>query len=123
MNKERFNLLMEPLIDQVENETVCGDYAKFISEHLAPCVANMGVCCLNDETSCRKLNYHILLKTKHSSVQVRLAALDLLSLFSKKIGDIYNSYLGETVPFLAELMEGKTINLLFFKITQNMYFY
>lgn len=27
-------------------------------------------------------------------------------MFSKKIGDIYNSYLPETVPFLAELMEG-----------------
>jgi hypothetical protein len=37
--------------------------------------------------------------------QVRLAALDVLDAFSKKIGDLYNSYLSETVPFLAELME------------------
>lgn len=54
---------------------------------------------------CRKFNYEILLKTKSSSVHVRIAALDVLNLFSKKIGDIYNSYLSESVPFLAELME------------------
>ena len=39
--------------------------------------------------------------------KVRLATLDVLDAFSKKIGDMYNSYLSETVPFLAELMEGK----------------
>ncbi len=121
VNKERFNLLMEPLIDQIENETACEDYGKFISKHLAPCVANMGACCLNDDASCRKLNYHILLKTKHNSVQVRLAALDLLSLFSKKIGDVYNSYLGETVPFLAELMEGKTQRILLIYNFKDLY--
>jgi U3 small nucleolar RNA-associated protein 10 len=115
VNKERFNLLMEPLIDQIENESSSSDdYVKFISEHVGPCVANMGACCVNDEAACRKLNYHLLLKTKHSSVQVRLAALDVLSLFSRKIGDVYNSYLGETVPFLAELMEGKCICYSFF---------
>ncbi len=36
---------------------------------------------------------------------MRLATLDVLEMFSKKVGDIYNSYLSETVPFLAELME------------------
>jgi hypothetical protein len=35
-----------------------------------------------------------------------LAALDILNVFSKRIGDAYNSLLSETVPFLAELMEG-----------------
>ncbi len=34
-----------------------------------------------------------------------MATLNVLNLFSKKIGDLYNSYLSETVPFLAELME------------------
>ena len=37
-----------------------------------------------------------------------MATLNVLNLFSKKIGDVYNSYLTETVPFLAELMEGKS---------------
>ena len=98
---------MEPLIDQLENEIEYDSYPKYVDEHLGLCIAHLGACVASDETSCRKLNYQILLKTKHSSAQVRLAALDVLSMFSRKIGDIYNSYLGETVPFLAELMEGK----------------
>jgi U3 small nucleolar RNA-associated protein 10 len=106
VNKERFNLFMEPIVDQIENEIDDAEkYSNFIRNHLAPCIANLGACCASDETICRKLNYQILLKTKHNSVQVRLAALDVLNVFSKKIGDIYNSFLGETVPFLAELME------------------
>jgi hypothetical protein len=49
-----------------------------------------------------------------------LAALDVLNVFSKKIGDIYNSYLGETVPFLAELMEGKKELFLGFNFNLNV---
>ena len=29
----------------------------------------------------------------------------MLGVFSKKLGDVFNSLLSETVPFLAELME------------------
>lgn len=83
MNKERFHVLMEPLVDQIENEVdfstaaaddtaqMSNEYRKFVSEHLAPCIGNFASCCLNDDSLVRKFNYQILLKTKHSSVQVR----------------------------------------------------
>ena len=113
-NKERFNLLLDPLVDQIENEIDYDNYRQFVSQHLGPCIANLAACCVHDDTLCRKFNYQILLKTKHSSVQVRLATLDVLEMFSKKVGDVYNSLLSETVPFLAELMEGKIKFYLFF---------
>ena len=51
-----------------------------------------------------------------------MATLSVLNMFSKKIGDVYNSYLTETVPFLAELMEGKlNYELLLFKICTKIY--
>ena len=81
------------------------DYAKFVKERLGPCVSNLAAVCAKDDSLCRKFNYQILLKTKHNSAKVRMAALDVLLMFSKKVGDIYNSYLSETAPFLAELME------------------
>jgi hypothetical protein len=112
-NKERFNLLLDPLVDQIENEIEYENYRKFVNEHLGPCIANLAACCVHDDTLCRKFNYQILLKTKHSSVQVRLATLDVLEMFSRKVGDVYNSLLSETVPFLAELMEGKINYILF----------
>ena len=70
-------------------------------------MSNFAALCIHDITLCRKLNYQILLKTKHSSVQVRLATLDVLHKVSKQMGDLYNSIFTETAPFLAELMEGK----------------
>lgn len=96
---------MLKILKQIENEIEYEDYCVFISRHLAPCIANLASSCVHDDSLCRKFNYQILLKTKHSSVKVRLASLDVLNLFSKKIGDVYSSYLSETVPFLAELME------------------
>lgn len=93
---------------KIDNEIEYDDYNAFIKDHLAPCIANLASVCVQDDVLCRKFNYQILMKTKSSSVQVRLATLNVLNLFSKKIGDIYNSYLSETVPFLAELMEGKS---------------
>lgn len=90
---------------QLDNEINEDSYGAYVAKHLAPCIANLASSCVQDDALCRKFNYQILLKTKSSSVHVRMAALDVLNLFSKKIGDIYNSYLSETVPFLAELME------------------
>ena len=75
VNKERFNMLFEPLIDQIENEIDYDNYRAYVSEHLAPCIANLATCCLHDDVLCRKINYQILLKTKHSSVQVSLNLL------------------------------------------------
>ena len=118
---------------KIENEIEYDDYTTYIQKHLGPCIANLASCCVHDDTLCRKFNYQILLKTKSNSSKVkililnnqsylqlswfynflnlfekvRLATLDVLDMFSKKVGDIYNSYLSETVPFLAELMEGK----------------
>lgn len=112
VNKDRFGLFMEPLVDQLENEQQDEkSYSQFVTQHLGPCIANLGACCANDDVMCRRLNYHLLLKTKSSSVQVRLATLDVLNMFTKKVGDLYNSYVGETIPFLAELMEGTNIFL------------
>ena len=71
MNKERFNLLMEPLVDQIENEIEFDDYNLYINEHLAQCIGNFASCCTNDDSLIRKFNYQILLKTKHNSVQVK----------------------------------------------------
>lgn len=70
LNKERFNVLMEPLVDQIENEIEYDSYNDYISKHLGPCIANLASCCVNEDALLRKFNYQILLKTKHSSVQV-----------------------------------------------------
>ena len=66
--------------------------SRTISEHLSPFIANLGACCANDEDTCR-----------------RLATLDVLNMFTKKVGHLYNWYVREAMPFLVELMEGNSI--------------
>ena len=42
-----------------------------------------------------------------ASLQVRFAALKTIEDLARKLGDEYMSLVPETIPFLAELMEGK----------------
>jgi len=105
LNNDRFAMIMQPLIDQIENEIEFDSYKKFIDECLTNCIRNFAGLCSHDDVLCRKLNYQILLKTKSNSVQVRLASLAILDKVSKQMGDLYNSIFPETAPFLAELME------------------
>ncbi|XP_064605769.1 LOW QUALITY PROTEIN: HEAT repeat-containing protein 1-like [Liolophura sinensis] len=105
VSKERFQTLMQPLCDQIEN-TVGGEdlFEKRVGTHLVPCLAQFAVAA-QDDALWRSLNYQILLKTRSPSAEVRFAALLVLDELHKKLGEDYMSLLPETIPFLAELME------------------
>ncbi|PVD23736.1 hypothetical protein C0Q70_17009 [Pomacea canaliculata] len=105
INKERFDLLMQPLLDQIENKAG-GDEAfhSRVKELIVPAVANFAaaVC---DDSLWKTLNYQLMLKTRSSDKEVRLAALTVLEEFQRKLGEDYLPLLPETIPFLAELKE------------------
>ncbi|GAB1603094.1 HEAT repeat-containing protein 1-like [Argonauta hians] len=103
VTEEVFRLLMVPLADQLSNmhDKKCD---KRITDHLIPCLSQLAIS-THDDTLWKALNYQVLLKTKHSSVNVRLASLTMISELHKKLGESYLNLLPETVPFLAELME------------------
>jgi hypothetical protein len=58
------------MLSKIENEIQFDNYKAYIDEHLIPCISNFALLCTYDVTLCKKLNYQILLKTKHSSAQV-----------------------------------------------------
>lgn len=58
-----------------------------------------------------KINVHVCI-----SVQVRFSALVMLLELASKLKENYMVLLPETIPFLAELMEGKNITSLFNQI-------
>lgn len=70
LNNDRFGTIMQPLVDQIENEIEYDSYKRFIDECLSNCIRNFAALCSHDDILCRKLNYQILLKTKSNSVQV-----------------------------------------------------
>ncbi|XP_035177994.1 HEAT repeat-containing protein 1 isoform X1 [Oxyura jamaicensis] len=105
LSKERAETLMMPLVDQLEN--VLGGDEKFqerVTEHLVPCIAQFSVA-MADDSLWKPLNYHILLKMRHTSSKVRFAALLALLEVAEKLKENYLVLLPESIPFLAELME------------------
>ncbi|KAK3612581.1 hypothetical protein CHS0354_042081 [Potamilus streckersoni] len=108
VSKERFDSIMQPLVDQIENEQGSEEmYHSRISEHLVPCIVQFAVAA-QDDSLWKALNYQILLKTRNSAARVRFAALMAIDELHKKLGEDYMTLLPETIPFLAELMEDES---------------
>ncbi|XP_054251162.1 HEAT repeat-containing protein 1 [Indicator indicator] len=105
LSKERAETLMMPLVDQLEN-MVGGDekFQERMTAHLIPCIAQFSVA-MADDSLWKPLNYHILLKMRHTSPKVRFAALLALVEVAQKLKENYLVLLPESIPFLAELME------------------
>lgn len=90
--RDFFDRLMEPLVDQLPAEAV------------GPCLEEL-VARLGSHVLWKPLNRLVLLKTRSPSVQVRLAAVDLLTKFFTRFGENWLVLLPETLSYIAELME------------------
>jgi U3 small nucleolar RNA-associated protein 10 len=103
INKERFETLMEPLVDQLENQLGEENAVKLrVKELLVPLLAPMAVA-VSDDYLWKALHYQLLLKTRDNSPHVRLGSLSALSALVEKLD--YLALLPEAIPFLAELLE------------------
>jgi U3 small nucleolar RNA-associated protein 10 len=105
INKERFEMLMEPLVDQLENQLGSEDVVKKrVQDLLVPLLAQMAVAA-SDDYLWKSLHYQLLMKTRNNSPHVRLASMSALSALVEKLGEDYLALLPEAIPFLAELLE------------------
>ncbi|XP_059178279.1 HEAT repeat-containing protein 1-like [Physella acuta] len=108
LTKERFDVVMQPLVDQLENTlgktSVCSTR---ITDHVIPCLASLAAAA-QDDSLWKDLNYQILLKTRHENPQVKIWALSALDAFHKQLGEDYTQLVPETIPFMAELMEDES---------------
>lgn len=105
VTKDRFDLLMQPIVDQLENTLGGLSQLQERSKNiLVPCIVNFAVATANDALW-KQMNYQILLKMRHTSPQIRLIALECLTETAKKLGEDFLPLLPETIPFLAELLE------------------
>ncbi|XP_063617922.1 HEAT repeat-containing protein 1 homolog [Cydia splendana] len=105
LNKDRFETLLQPVVDQLENQL--GGIVSLKEravESLVPCVAQFAVATA-DDSLWKLLNYQVLLKTRHNDAEIRLLALDCLVAMATQLGTSWLPLLAESVPFLAELLE------------------
>ncbi|KAG5463812.1 MAG: NUC211 domain-containing protein, partial [Olpidium bornovanus] len=77
-----------------------------LSEHIVPCLGQLAVT-VGSDALWKPLNSQVLAQTRDDSPLVRTGALRVLSEFYARLGEEFLILLPETIPFLAELMEGK----------------
>ena len=58
-----------------------------------------------DDSMWQRLNYAMLLKTRSSSWQVRLAVLTVVDFLFEKMRERFLVVLNDTIPFMSELLE------------------
>lgn len=107
LTKERFEMLMQPLIDQLENVTdsdKSGNLIDVVQNDVIPLLGEIASS-VADDTCQKLLNYQILLKSRHVSSTVRYLSLKAVEEVGKRMGGEYSMLLPESIPFLSELME------------------
>lgn len=78
VNQERFDLLMIHLVDQLENTLgSVEDYERRTRDLVVPCIAAFANA-ISDDSLHYKLVYHVILKSHHEKVHVRIAVLNTL---------------------------------------------
>lgn len=70
VNGSRFEALLQPLVDQIENESVLRSEEG--KELLSTCLAQLGMA-INDDIQWKQLNYQILMKTRNNNPEIRYA--------------------------------------------------
>lgn len=107
LTKDRFELLMQPLIDQMENAADnddSNDLVKVVRGDVIPLLGQIASS-IADDTCQKLLNGKILLKSRHPSAVVRHLSLNAVEEVGKRLGEDYSVLLPESIPFLSELME------------------
>ncbi|KAH8305500.1 hypothetical protein KR018_012257 [Drosophila ironensis] len=101
INEHRFDALMAPLVNQLENELVLG--SEQLQQALTNCTAQLAVA--TNDVMWKQLNSQVLLKTRTQTPEVRILAFNNCVAIARKLGESFAPLLPETVPFIAELLE------------------
>lgn len=84
INSHRFEVIMQPIIDEIENELVMKD--ERIQQLLRSCIAQLAVAA-GDDILWKQLNYQVLLKTRSDTPEIRILGLKASVDVAKKLGD------------------------------------
>lgn len=102
INEFRFNILMEPIVDLVENHLVTRNTT--LKTVLCDTIIELGVV-VADDTLWKKLNLYLLEKTRRDDVELKIFVLTTSVELARRLGEDYAQLVPETIPFFAEMME------------------
>ncbi|KAL1500856.1 hypothetical protein ABEB36_006280 [Hypothenemus hampei] len=104
-NRERFQLLMEHLVNLLDTNLDGLEALMKRNENLITPTIVLFVQAVGDDGLWKEINYQILLKMRNSTVEIRLIALHCVLEMVLKLKENFMPLLPETIPFLAELLE------------------
>nr|CAB3252288.1 HEAT repeat-containing protein 1 [Phallusia mammillata] len=115
VNQERFDLICQPLVNEVQKVIEDGDQAKnnfdeYVSKFVVPLIGELAACS-NNNIAWQPLHNQVLMKMRHNVKKVRMFALDAILLIAEKLGQDYMAMIPDTIPFLAELMEDENADV------------
>ncbi|MCO5557096.1 hypothetical protein L7F22_010652 [Adiantum nelumboides] len=115
LDTEKFQMLLEPLVQQVSVDRPPLDEAESngmewfpttqdMDSALVACLGQMAIAAGTD-LLWKPLNHEVLLCTRSEAVRVRIVSLDIVRFMVDNLKEDYLALLPETIPFLAELLE------------------
>lgn len=106
-NQERFQMMLHPLINQLENTKIGKEtYKDLVTHHLIPCVLKF-TSAVGDDSLWKELNRAILLKLRNDDDPlVILAALETFEALIDAFGEDYlQPLLADIMPYITEVFE------------------
>ncbi len=100
---EVFEKLVEPICKCLDL-TAMADFDKFIHISAKTLVLEMNER-INNDNMWQKLNYALLMKTRSSKVETRMAVLTIIEHMFDGMRERYLVILNDTIPFISELLE------------------
>lgn len=102
INTQRFDIVMQPIVDQIENELVLEN--EKIHQLVSHCVSHLAVAA-SDDILWKQLNYQVLMKTRSDNAAMRIFGIEVCVDMAKTLGEDFEPLVPETMPFLSELLE------------------
>lgn len=109
INTHRFDIIMQPIVDQIENELVLADEG--IQQLIGTCIAQLAIAA-SDDILWKQLNYQVLMKTRSDNPSQRIFGVKVCVEMAKKLGEDFEPLVPETIPFLSELLEDEDYKVL-----------
>lgn len=107
VDEHRYNLLATLSVDMIGTRTIIGSddqFSEFYEDFVIPCVVGLAIA-VGKDVLWKPMNHKLLLNLRNPLAIVRMAALKTLHKLFLEVGDEYLLLLPECLPFLSEVLE------------------
>eukprot|EP00606_Chrysophyceae_sp_TOSAG23-5_P000486 GSChrysophyteH2.ASY1.ANO1.383.1 assembled CDS len=110
IDEDRYEAMMPVASGVTAGSAADAAYLKFVTDYVAPCLSSLALC-VGKDTLWKPLTHKVLMNMRERASVVRLAALKTLHKLFVDVGDEFLILLPECLPFLSELLEDNSADV------------